>query len=78
MGNPFFNPGSAGMPNIMQMVQQIKQNPMQFLANSRLRIPPNIGNNGDAILNYLVQSGQFSQQQINNAYQTASRMGFKK
>lgn len=78
MGNPFFNPESAGMPNIMQMVQQLKQNPMQFLANSRLRIPPNIGNNGDAILNYLVQSGQFSQQQINNAYQTASKMGFKK
>lgn len=77
MVNPFFNPGSAA-PNLMQMVQQIKQNPMQFFANSRFRIPPNIGNDGNAILNYLVQSGQFSQQQINNAYQAASKMGFHK
>lgn len=77
MANPFFNPGSVA-PNIMQMVNQIKQNPMRFLANSRLRIPQNIGTDGDAILNYLVQSGQFSQQQINNAYQTATKMGFHK
>lgn len=77
MVNPFFNQGSAA-PNLMQMVQQLKQNPMRFLANSRVKIPPNIGNDPNAILDHLVKSGQFSQQQINNAYQTASKMGFRK
>lgn len=77
MVNPFFNPGSTA-PNLMQMVQQLKNNPMQFLANSRVKIPPNIGNDPNEILNHLVKSGQFSQQQINNAYQMASKMGFRK
>lgn len=75
MANPFFNPG--GM-NIMQMVGQLKQNPIQFLAKSRLNLPPNIGNDPNAILQHLVSSGQVSQQQINNAYQMMNQMGIKK
>ena len=77
MANPFFNPGPS-MPNLMQMVGQLKQNPIQFLAKSRLNLPPNAGNDPQAILQHLVSSGQVSQQQINNAYQMASRMGLKK
>ena len=62
------------MPNNpMAMLQQLKANPIQFLLQRRLNIPPNIGNDPNAILNHLVQSGQVSQQQINSAYQMAQQ-----
>lgn len=54
---------------VMQMVQQLKSNPMAMLAR-RFRLPQNLQDPND-ILNYLVQSGQVSQQQINSAYQMA-------
>lgn len=57
------------MNNLLQMVQQLKSNPMAMLAR-RFRLPQNIQDPND-ILNYLVQSGQVSQQQINSAYQMA-------
>ena len=56
---------------VMQMVQQLKSNPMALLAR-RFRLPQNLQDPND-ILNYLVQSGQVSQQQINSAYQAAQR-----
>ena len=54
---------------VMQMVQQLKSNPMAMRAR-RFRLPQNLQDPND-ILNYLVQSGQVSQQQINSAYQMA-------
>lgn len=54
---------------VMQMVQQLKSNPTTMLAR-RFRLPQNLQDPND-ILNYLVQSGQVSQQQINSAYQMA-------
>ena len=58
------------MNDIMSMVQQIKANPLQFLVQRRMSIPQGIQmNDPQAILNHLVQTGQVSQQQINNAYQ---------
>lgn len=61
------------MNGIMQMLQQFKQNPMQMLLQRRLNVPQNVMNDPNAILNYLVQSGQVSQQQINSAYQMMGR-----
>ena len=63
-------------PNIMTMLQQLKANPVQFLLQRKFNIPQNISlNDPNAILNYLVTSGQISQNQINNAYQMAQQMG---
>lgn len=60
--------------NIISMLQQFKQNPMQFLLQKRLNIPQGISlNDPQAILNHLVSTGQVSQQQINQAYQMAQR-----
>lgn len=59
------------MSNLMQMVQQMKSNPMALLSR-RFNLPQNLQNPND-IINYLVQSGQVSQQQINAAYQAAQR-----
>ena len=63
------------IPNqMMGMLQQLKQNPMQFLMQRRMNIPQGIPmNDPQVILNYLVQSGQVTQDQINSAYQAAQR-----
>ena len=55
--------------NIMQMLQQFKANHMQMILQRRLNVPQNIAGDPNAILNHLLQTGQVSQQQINNAYQ---------
>ena len=63
------------IPNqMMGMLQQLKQNPMQFLMQRRMNIPQGIPmNDPQAILNYLVQTRQVTQEQINSAYQAAQR-----
>ena len=61
------------MNNFMSMVNQLKANPMQFIAQRRFNVPANIGNDPNAILQHLLSSGQVSQQQINNVYQMAQR-----
>lgn len=63
------------MPNqMMGMLQQLKMNPMQFLMQRRFNLPQGISaSDPQAILNHLVQSGQVSQAQINQAYQMAQR-----
>lgn len=56
------------------LLQQLKSNPLQFLMQRRMNLPQNISlNDPQAILNHLVQTGQVSQQQINNAYQMAQK-----
>ena len=57
--------------NIMTMLQQFRQNPMQMLLQRRMNVPQGIANDPQAILNHLLQTGQISQQQVNNAYQMA-------
>ena len=62
------------MPNIFGMLQQLKQNPMQFLMQQKMQLPQGFSTNDpQAILNHLLQTGQISQQQINNAYQMAQK-----
>lgn len=53
--------------NFMQMLQQLRQNPMQMLAQ-RFNVPQNMNlNNPNEILQYLLNSGQISQNQVNQA-----------
>lgn len=59
-----------GGMNPMQMLQQLKSNPIQFLMQRRMNLPQNVNvSDPQAILNALMQSGQITQQQINSAYQ---------
>lgn len=68
------NPMMGGMSNMMGMLQQLKANPMQFLMQRRMNLPQGISlSDPQAILNHLVQSGQVSQDAVNNAYQMAQR-----
>ena len=58
---------------LMNMLQSFKSNPMQFLAQRRFNVPANIANDPQAILNHLLQTGQVSQDAINQAYSQMSQ-----
>jgi hypothetical protein len=52
--------------NLMQMYQQLRSNPMQILAK-RFNLPQNMSmSNPNSIIEYLMNTGQVSQQQINS------------
>lgn len=59
----------GNIKDIADMYQRLRQNPMQML-NQRFNIPQNV-NMGDpnAILQHLMNTGQVSQNQINQAMQ---------
>lgn len=75
--NPLFNALGGNQPNVMQMLNQLKANPMQFLAKSKFNIPQNMMNDPNAIINHLVSSGQVSQEAYNRAYNMARQFGGK-
>lgn len=60
-----FNMGMLG--NIAQMYSQFKGNPMAMLSR-RFNIPQNLNNPQD-IIQHLLNSGQISQEQVNQAMQ---------
>ena len=60
---------------MLSMLQQLKANPLQFLLQRKMNIPQNISlNDPNAILNYLLSTGQINQTQINQAYQAARQL----
>lgn len=75
--NPFFNALGGGNLNPMQMLAQLKSNPVQFLMQRKLNIPQDIANDPNAIVNHLVQSGQVPQNVYNQARQMAQQMGIR-
>lgn len=56
------------MSNIFEAVQQLQADPIGMLSK-RFNIPADLPKNPNEILQYLLNSGQVSQQQINNAMQ---------
>lgn len=65
------------MNNPMQMLSQLQQNPLGFLAQRKLNIPQNIANDPNKIIQHLMNTGQISQDAYNNAIKQAQNMGFK-
>jgi rRNA pseudouridine-1189 N-methylase Emg1 (Nep1/Mra1 family) len=64
------------MQNIMDLYNQMQQNPIQMLSR-KFNIPQNINNPND-IIQHLLNSGQVTQTQVNNAMQMANNPMFKK
>lgn len=57
----------GNMKDVMDMYQRFRQNPMQML-NRRFNIPQNINmSNPNDIIQHLLNTGQISQEQVNNA-----------
>lgn len=60
--------------NLMQMYQQLRNNPMQILAR-RFNLPQNMSMaNPNSIIEYLMNTGQVQQQQYNSARQYADQL----
>lgn len=67
------NPLVSNMPqqmNPMQMLQQLKQNPIEFLHKAGFNVPSNI-NDPNAIIQHLMNTGQLSQQRYDQAIRMA-------
>jgi hypothetical protein len=60
------NPLLKNQVNPMQMMEQMKNNPVQFLMNRGLNIPQGM-NNPQEMVQHLLNTGQVSQQQYENA-----------
>ena len=60
--------------NLLQMVQQLKSNPMAML-NQKFNLPQNL-KDPQEIVQHLMNTGQVTQQQLNQAQQMAKQ--FKK
>lgn len=65
-------PFGGNMPqmNPMQMLQQLRQNPVQVLRQAGLNVPDNLSSPND-IIQHLMSSGQVSQAQYNKARKMA-------
>lgn len=59
--------------NFMQMLNQFKANPMQMLIQNKLNVPQSMANDPNKIIQHLLQTGQVSQEAVNNAYQMMQR-----
>lgn len=71
-----FMPTQAARPNMAQLLQQLQSlqnDPMGFLRNLGLSVPQNL-NNPNEIIQYLMNSGRFSQQQYEQARQLAAQL----
>lgn len=53
------------MQQVMGQIQQFQQNPMQFL--TRYNIPSEYANDPNGMIQYMMNSGQLTQQQYNQA-----------
>lgn len=75
MANPLFNEqmnkGFASQFNLF------KQNPLQFLLQRRINIPPQFANDPQAAVQYLLNSGKMSQSQLETLTGYAQQMGLK-
>lgn len=58
--------------NLINMYQQLKANPMQMLSR-KFNLLQNMNNPND-IIQHLLDTGQISQEQLNNAMTMANRM----
>jgi len=65
------------MNNPMQMLQMLRQNPLQILRQAGYNIPEGI-NSPQQIVEHLTRSGQISQDRLNQAQAMAQQLGFKR
>lgn len=69
MSNQLYQAMMGAQPNIMQAVQALKQDPMQFIMQRKFNVPQNIVNDPNAIIQHLMNTGQVSQQNYNAVMQ---------
>lgn len=78
MANPIFNALGGvmnGGMNPMQMLSQLRSNPLSMLRQAGFNVPDNVGS-PQAIIQHLMNTGQISQSQLNQAQQMAQNFKF--
>ena len=75
MSNPFFGALGGGM-NFTQLLSQLRTNPMSVLRQAGYNVPESL-NNPQQIIQHLMNSGQITQEQVNNAQMMAQSFGMK-
>lgn len=60
--------------NLLAQYNQLRQNPMAILSR-RYKLPPNMNfSSADSIVQYLMNTGQISQQEFNQKYNQANQL----
>ena len=60
-------PAANGPANPMQALSQLRSNSVQMLSKAGYNVPENISNNPQAIIQYLLNTNQITQQRLNYA-----------
>lgn len=75
MANPLFN---EQMQNgFKSQFSSFMNNPMQYLAQKSINIPNQYVNDPHGAVEYLLNNGKMSQEQLNSLIKKAQQMGFK-
>lgn len=64
------------MNNILSMLNNLTSNPMQILSQNGFNLPQNI-NDPQQIIQHLLNTGQISQEQVNQAMQMRNNPMFR-
>lgn len=73
-GGGFNLPGPLGnIANLIRKFNQFRENPLGALMSTGVNIPSNIGNNPEAMVNYLRNSGQMNDNQFSELKQMAEQ-----
>lgn len=75
MSNPLYQSMVGGNTPI-QMLNDLRSNPIQFLIKRGFNIPNNIPNDPNSITQYLLNSGQVSQARYNEAMRMAQNFRY--
>ena len=67
MSNPLYQEMMNQMgPNVpMQLLTQLKNNPVQFVLQRGFNLPQNVGSDPNSIIQHLLNTGQVSQDRYN-------------
>ena len=60
--------------NLSSMFQNFKNNPMGFLMQRKLNIPQELDNDPQGIIQHLLNTGQMTQQQLNQLQSFAQKL----
>lgn len=63
----------GGISNLIQRFQLFCQNPVSALLGINVNVPQNLRNNPEAMVNYLRNSGQMTEDQFNQFSQLANQ-----
>ena len=69
--------GHNQQPDFQSQFNVFRQNPIQFMAQRNLNIPPEFQNNPQSAVNYLIQSGRMNSGAMQRVMGTLQRMGFR-